>query len=94
MQDYKEAAKAILKELFDDVTEAKAGKIGGAGQKEEGDPRRDLQGAGRELQGSGRDLQCPVEEAGSLDVSFSSETHPGHSEEEDIEDFASAEDEG
>ena len=93
MQDYKEAAKVILNELLDDVTGATAGKIRDAGEKEEGDTSSDLQGPVEDLQGPGRDLQGPVEEAGSMDVSFSSAPRAGDSEEEDIEDFASAEEE-
>ena len=89
MQDYKEAARAILNELLDDVTKATAEKIGDVSEREEGDIRCDLQGPKKDLQG--RDLQGPMEEAGSMDVSFSSAPRAGDSEEEDIEDFASAE---
>ena len=78
MQDYKEAAKAILNELLADVTGATLEKIENAGETEEGDTRQDLQ---------------VVEEACSMDVSFSSAPRNGDSEEEDIEDFASAEEE-
>ena len=54
MQDYKEAARAILKELLDDVTKATAEKIGDVSEREEGDIRCDLQGPKKDLQG--RDL--------------------------------------
>ena len=39
MQDYKEAAKAILNELLADVTGATLEKIENAGETEEGDTR-------------------------------------------------------
>merc|ERR1719318_1708317 len=82
-QDYKDAARAIVNQLLDDVTAQDSADAGYCGRRDDVAQEDGFSDGVVPIQGE----NC------SAEVSFSSAPRTGDSEDEDVEDFASAEEE-